>query len=240
MDVTDRLAEALPEPSGPAPGELGWGLHAAAFPPDYWHWLHLQNLRGHEQTAERKGPELPNRGPLLSVVVPVYRPSLWYFRACVRSVISQTYEDWELCLCDDGSGDPDLTEAMEEFAAADQRVEVVALEHNGGISRATNRALEESHGDFVVLLDNDDVLDPEALAEIAAATDANQDADVVYSDEDKLDELDRRFMPHFKPDWDPDLLLAYPYMGHVMAIRRELFSGSVVSVRSSTGARTTT
>ena len=80
---------------------------------------------------------------------------------------AQTYQSWELCLCDDGSGDPDLTKAMRDFAAADARIKALSLERNGGISRATNRALEEANGEFVVLLDHDDVLDPEALAEIA-------------------------------------------------------------------------
>ncbi len=73
-------------------------------------------------------------------------------------------------------------------------------------------------------MDHDDVLDPEALAELAEVIVAEDDVDVIYSDEDKLDELDRPYMPHFKPDWDPDLLLAYPYLGHVTAIRRELLN----------------
>jgi GT2 family glycosyltransferase len=220
--MTDQLARALPEPSIPPTAQLSWGLNAAAFPPAYWHWLHLNRLRHDEQEGGGKGPALPTRGPLLSIVVPVYRPSLWFFRACVLSVMAQTYENWELCLCDDGSGDPDLTEAMREFAASDQRIKALALEQNGGISRATNRALEAAHGEFIVLLDHDDVLDPTALSEIAGVIADHADADVIYSDEDKLDELDRRFMPHFKPDWDPDLLLAYPYLGHVTAIRSEL------------------
>ncbi len=220
--MTDRLAQALPEPLSPPSVQLGWGAHAGAFPPAYWHWLHLHRLRRDERERDGKGPDLPTRGPLLSIVVPVYRPSLWFFRACVQSVTSQTYENWELCLCDDGSGDPDLAEQMREFAAADHRIKTVALEQNGGISMATNRALDEAHGEFVVLLDHDDVLDPAALAEIATVIADFEDADVIYSDEDKLDEIDRPFMPHFKPDWDPDLLLAYPYLGHVTAVRRDL------------------
>ena len=79
-----------------------------------------------------------------------------------------------------------------------------------------------ARGDFVVLLDHDDVLAPTALSELASVIAAHADVDVIYSDEDKLDELGRRFLPHFKPDWNPDLLLAYPYMGHVTAIRRDV------------------
>jgi GT2 family glycosyltransferase len=165
---------------------------------------------------------LPTDGPLLSIVVPVYRPSLWYFEECVQSVIDQTYQRWELCLCDDGSDDGELTGAMKAFAERDPRIRALALEENGGISRATNRALASASGAFVVLLDHDDMLDPTALAEIAQVIATVDDADVIYSDEDKLDEIDRPYQPHFKPDWDPDLLLAYPYLGHVTAIRHEI------------------
>jgi O-antigen biosynthesis protein len=222
--MTDRAAEALPQPDEPSPAQLSWGVDAGSFPPAYWHWLHLNRLHRLEQPDEVPIAELPTDGPLLSIVVPVYRPSLWYFEECVRSVIGQTYAGWELCLCDDGSNDPELTAAMAEFAASDPRIKALALEQNGGISRASNQALAAASGEFIVLLDHDDVLDPDALAEVAAVVIANKDVDVIYSDEDKLDELDRPFMPHFKPDWEPDLLLAYPYVGHVMVIRHELLT----------------
>ncbi len=219
--MADRLARELPEPEKAAV-ELTWGNDAASFPPEYWHWIHLwERDRVEHPESDHRG-QLPTRGPLLSIVVPVYRPALWYFRECVVSVLDQTYQDWELCLCDDGSGDPQLTAAMADFAARDPRIKALALDENGGISRATNRALASATGEFVVLLDHDDVLEPEALAEIAAAVTGDDEVDVVYSDEDKLDELGRRYHPHFKPDWDPDLLLAYPYLGHVTVVRHEL------------------
>jgi GT2 family glycosyltransferase len=222
--MTDRLAETEPPDEVPSTGGLEWGVHAASYPPEYWHWLHLRRLEASERAAagDDPGEALPTDGPRLSIVVPVYRPSLWYFRECVRSVIGQSYRNWELCLCDDGSGDQELTAAMVEFARGDPRIKALALERNGGISRATNRALEAATGEWIVLLDHDDTLEPDALAEIVAAAKAEPEADVIYSDEDKLDELDRRFMPHFKPDWDPDLLLAYPYLGHVLAVRHDL------------------
>jgi GT2 family glycosyltransferase len=200
------------------PTEPTWGPHAALYTPAYWHWLHLRSGQRSHQPDLRA---LPTDGPLLSLVVPVYRPALWYFRACVQSVMAQTYRNWELCLCDDGSGDEELTAALDELAA-DPRIKVVALESNGGISRATNRALEEATGVFTLLLDHDDLLDAEAVAEMAAVVMEVDDVDVIYSDEDKYDELDRPFQPHFKPDWSPDLLLAFPYLGHLTAVRTEL------------------
>jgi GT2 family glycosyltransferase len=219
--LADRLVEALPQP-GVADEDLPWDVDAGSSPPNYWHWLHLRRAYRTEHADALPDPPLPIDGPRLSVVAPVYRPSTWYFRECVASVLNQSYRHWELCLCDDGSQDPELTGILEEYAASDSRVKVVTMDQNGGISRATNRALEAATGEFIVLLDHDDVLDADALAEIAAVIIREGDADVVYSDEDKLDELDRPFMPHFKPDWDPDLLLAYPYLGHVLAVRHEL------------------
>ncbi|MGO8872477.1 MAG: glycosyltransferase family 2 protein [Acidimicrobiales bacterium] len=220
--MADRLVDALPTPDGGDELTLAWGRHAGAVPSDYWHWLHLWRVYRAERADLLPPRDLPTDGPLFSIVVPVYRPSLWYFRECVLSVLAQSYSRWELCLCDDGSDDPELAAAMAEFAADDTRIRSSAMEQNGGISRATNKALEAATGEFIVLLDHDDALDPDALAEIASVVMADDDVDVVYSDEDKLDELDRVFMPHFKPDWDPDLLLSYPYLGHVTVIRHDL------------------
>jgi GT2 family glycosyltransferase len=220
--MAGRLAETITEPEGPRRTEFSWGKDAASFPPDYWHWIHLRHQYSIDHPDEHEVVPLPTTGPLLSVVVPVYRPSTWYFRECVHSVIAQSYQNWELCLCDDGSDDPELTRAMDELAAGDARIKALSMSQNGGISRATNHALAAATGQFVVLLDHDDVLDDTALAEIAAVIASDADVDVIYSDEDKLDELERPFQPHFKPDWDPDLLMAYPYLGHVTVIRTEL------------------
>jgi O-antigen biosynthesis protein len=197
---------------------------AASFAPDYWHWNHLRQIAATESGGEQADGRLPTEGPLLSIVVPVFRPALWYFRECVLSVLDQSYSNWELCLCDDGSDDAELSAAMAEFAATDTRVKALALESNGGISAASNRALAAATGEFVVLLDHDDLLTPDALAEIANVIADQGDVDVVYSDEDKIDEADRVGQPYFKPDWDPELLLSYPYLGHVMAVRREVLS----------------
>ncbi len=231
--VADRLAEAT-EPRIPLTYEqlerelerrepdAPWGPDAYSSATNYWHWKHLWHLERIDHPERAPDGQLPITGPLLSIVVPVYRPSLWYFEECVLSVLAQTYSDWELVLCDDGSDDPELTARMEGFAAQDSRIKALALADNGGISRATNRALEEARGEFVVLLDHDDLLEPTALAEIAKVMAEVDDADIVYSDEDKLDGIDRPYQPHFKPDWDPDLLLSFPYLGHITAIRRDV------------------
>ncbi|MDA8056911.1 MAG: glycosyltransferase [Actinomycetota bacterium] len=103
--LAELLAETCPPPSPePVEYQLPWGNDAAAHPPDYWHRIHLDRLQASES---QRRPELPTDGPLVSVIVPVYRPSHWYFVECARSVAAQTYTNWELCLCDDASGDPE-------------------------------------------------------------------------------------------------------------------------------------
>lgn len=185
-------------------------------------------------------------GPSFSVVVPVYRTDLWVLRRCVESVRAQTWANWELCLCDDGSQDPALATYLRRLARpgtpsgrrphglrraghasrtqAEQRIKVAALDDNQGISAATNRALALAGGEFVALLDHDDELTPWALESMAAALAGCPGADVAYSDEDKLDEEGRPFGPRFKPDWSPDYLLTTPYMGHLFVIRRSLMT----------------
>ncbi len=228
--MADRLVSQLliadPVRHGKSRGttvEPGWGTDAGSSPTTYWHWKHLWHLDRLER-AERGelAEELPTDGPLLSIIIPAYRPALWYFEECVQSIIDQTYQHWELCLCDDGSRQPELRASMEAFAARDSRIKVLFLEQNGGISRATNRALAAATGEFVILVDHDDLVEPEALAEIGRVVLTVDDADVIYSDEDKLDEIGRPCQPNFKPDWDPELLLSHPYLGHLTAIRLDL------------------
>jgi len=216
--VVDLLAEraVVPDeapPDDPRKFDAAWHVER------YRRWVAEVELGPAE--ADRRAA-LPTQGPLVSVVVPVYRPEPWYFRRCVESVLSQSYQDWELCLCDDNSSSPELTAILTEYMRRDPRVKVVVHERNGGISRATNSAAAIGQGELVALLDHDDALAPTALAEVADALRRHEDADVLYSDEDKLDWVDRRLHPHFKPDWSPDLLLAFPYLGHLLVVRRAL------------------
>ena len=162
--------------------------------------------------------------PLLSVVMPVYNPPLEHFAAAVESVRAQVYANWELCIADDASTAPGVHDYLQKLAADDARMRVCLRSENGNISLATNSAAELAQGEFIVLLDQDDLLTSDALGEIALAIAANPSADIVYSDDDKIGEGDRRFAPQFKPDWSPELLLAYMYFSHVFAMRRELYA----------------
>jgi GT2 family glycosyltransferase len=221
----DRVVELLPAPEPPEKARLYWGFDAGS-DPAYGQWL-----RDFERDADASARALPSHGPLVSVVVPVYRPKLWYFEVCVGSVRAQRYESWELCLCDDASNDSRLSALLADLADSDPRIKVLTRQENGGISRATNDALSLATGEFVAFLDHDDVIDPDALGEMAAAFEAEPDTDVLYSDEDTtygeeeaVESPLRRFRPCFKPDWAPDLLLTYPYLGHLLLVRRALVS----------------
>jgi len=160
--------------------------------------------------------------PTISVVVPIFRPELWYLQQCVESVRRQVYGHWELCLCDDASGDVEVSRFLKKAAAGDPRIKVAVHDSNGGISRASNTALGMATGEFVALLDHDDELTPDALLLVARRAVEEPEADVIYSDEDKLDRDGQRGFPNFKPGWSPDLLLSYPYLGHLTVIRRSV------------------
>lgn len=160
--------------------------------------------------------------PLISVVMPVYNPPAEYLRSCIDSVVNQSYPNWEFCIADDNSSSSHVKEILKEYEAKDSRIRVIFREKNGHISRATNSALEIARGDFVALLDHDDLLPEHALYYVAEAINKNPDAQIIYSDEDKIDKFGNRFEPHFKSDWNPDLFFSQNYISHLGVYRRDL------------------
>jgi glycosyltransferase involved in cell wall biosynthesis len=161
--------------------------------------------------------------PKFSILVPVYNVPLDLLKECVESVISQSYQNWELCLADDCSTDKDLKPYLQELAKSDKRIKVKFRTRNGHISRATNSALELATGEFIALLDNDDILWPNALYEFAKRINQQPTTDFLYSDEDKVDETGKiHFYPFFKPDWNPDFLRSINYITHFTAIKKEI------------------
>jgi glycosyltransferase involved in cell wall biosynthesis len=160
--------------------------------------------------------------PLISVVMPVYNSPLRYLRAAVESVRAQAYERWELCVCDDASSDPDVVSYLRTLPELDGRIRVSFRESNGHISVASNDALAMAQGEWVALLDHDDMLSVDALYWVARALQSNPDAGVIYSDEDKIGLDGKRCDPYFKPDWSPELLLSQNYICHLGVYRRSL------------------
>ncbi len=160
--------------------------------------------------------------PLISIIVPIYNtPERWLLKV-VDSVRAQTYDRWELCLADDASPHAHVRPLLEKLAASDPRIKVTFREKNGHISAASNSALELATGEFVALLDHDDELAPHALHEIVALLNAQPATDLIYSDEDKIDEEGRRHEPYFKPDWLPDLFTAQNFISHLTTYRMAL------------------
>lgn len=161
--------------------------------------------------------------PKISVVMPVHNPPVPYLQAAIASVRNQVYDDWELCIADDKSTDPQVGQVLRQWAERDRRIKLIFRPENGHISRATNTAAELASGDFLLFLDHDDELTADALGEIALYVADHPDTDFVYSDSDKIDVDGRFYDVEFKPDFSPELLLSYMYFTHVCAVRRDLY-----------------
>ncbi|HLO52475.1 MAG TPA: glycosyltransferase [Kamptonema sp.] len=161
--------------------------------------------------------------PKISVVMPVYNPPLEFLEMAIASVIKQVYQNWELCIADDCSTDATVAETLKKWAAKDSRIRLTFRTENGNISAATNSAAELATGDFILFLDNDDELTPDALGEVALYLTSHPETDFLYSDDDKIDTKSHRFAPQFKPDWSPELLLSYMYLGHLCVVRKQIF-----------------
>jgi hypothetical protein len=160
------------------------------------------------------------RKPIISVVMPVYNVETRWLDEAVRSVLSSTYDNYELIIVDDCSKDNRVTKYLGSLS--DSRVKVARNVENLGISGTSNRGVEEASGEYIVMMDNDDLIHRNALLHIAAAI-VESEPDVIYSDEDKTDQDGIRKAPFYKPDWSPDLLRSQMYIGHIFAFRKEFF-----------------
>jgi GT2 family glycosyltransferase len=172
--------------------------------------------------VEKQRTTTLGRRPTISVVVPTYNTPATFLTAMIDSVREQTYPHWELCIADGNSTADHVWPTLERYAANDPRIKVQFLDANRGIAGNTNAALALATGEFVALLDHDDTLAPFALFEVVKALNDHPEADLIYSDEDKLDESGRRVDPCFKPDWSPDTLRSHNYICHLLVLRRSL------------------
>jgi GT2 family glycosyltransferase len=157
--------------------------------------------------------------PLISVVMPVFNTPERYLRKALASVVGQLYPNWELCVADDASAKPHVAAVLAEYAAKDLRIRIVSRPTNGGISEATNSAIDRATGEYIAFLDHDDVLPAHALYMVACEIARDPDLDVIYSDEDKISRWGRRYDPHFKSDWNPDLFLGQNMISHLGVYR---------------------
>ena len=160
--------------------------------------------------------------PVVSVVMPVYNPPVHFLKEAVESVRNQLYPNWELCIADDASSDPQVLNFLSSLEAQDKRIKVVLRPQNGHIVAASNSALALATGDFVALLDHDDVIPTDALYWMAQAVNRNPAASVFYSDEDKIGLDGKRCDPYFKSDWNLELFLSQNMISHLGMYRRSL------------------
>jgi glycosyltransferase involved in cell wall biosynthesis len=160
--------------------------------------------------------------PRFSIITPVYNPPIWALQACIDSVLGQTFTDWEWCVADDCSTDAEVREVLTKLAKKDTRVHIEFRPTNGGIVDASNSAIASATGEFVVLLDHDDSLTPDALAEVNHAIATNPEIDYLYSDEDKIDEQGKTFDYFHKPDFSPERLRGQNYCSHLSVFRKSL------------------
>lgn len=188
---------------------------------DYDTWLRIMRVSRQELFEQRKTKF--SYAPKFSVVVPLYHTPAKFLKDLVRSMMYQSYANWELCLANASPEDVHLTSLLENWAMRDKRIRVIRLEKNLGIAQNTNAGIAASTGEFIAFLDHDDFLEPDALFCYADALNKDKTIDVFYSDEDKTDEYAAHyFYPHFKSDFNIDLLHANNYMCHFLAVRKSL------------------
>jgi glycosyltransferase involved in cell wall biosynthesis len=190
---------------------------------DYTRWVREYDTvdSAMRERLHMRAQSLPSR-PLISVLMPVYDPNPAWLSAAIDSVRAQVYENWELCIADDRSTDPAIYAILQRYQRMDARIRIAFREENGHISAASNSALALARGGYVALLDHDDLLPEQALLFVAEAIARFPDADVLYSDEDKIDADNRRCAPYFKCDWNLELFRSQNLISHLGVYRAEL------------------
>lgn len=176
-----------------------------------------------QEVLEKQKKHKFSRAPLISVVVPAYRTPEAFLRQMIESLEKQTYSNWELCIANGSPDDEGMHRVLEAYAKKDPRIRYKDLKENLGISQNTNEAFAMAKGEFIGLLDHDDLLAPNALYEVAKVIEKEKETDLIYTDEDKVTtDLSEHFQPHLKPDFNLDLLRANNYICHFCLVKREI------------------
>ncbi len=200
---------------------LNSGLRTDALNYEFWRRRWIDPNREDYARIEEMTGELARR-PTFSFVMPTYNTPIPLLVECLESLLTQTYQDFEICIADDRSPDPKVFEALERYARRDPRIKIVRREHNGHISAASNSALAMATGEFVVLVDHDDLIPDYALFVVAWYINQNPKAQVLFSDEDKITVSGERFQPYFKGNFDPYLMYGHNMVSHLGVFRRDL------------------
>lgn len=190
---------------------------------DYQEWIRrydtLDDAGRHRIRVHVKQMQSP---PLISVVMPTYNSDPKWLTVAIESVRSQLYPHWELCIADDASTDTRIRPILEGFAKRDTRIKVTFRAKNSHISEASNTALDMASGEWIALLDHDDLISETALYCVAQQIISQPNVRLIYSDEDKIDEAGLRHSPYFKCDWNPDLFYSHNMFSHLGVYQLEL------------------
>lgn len=160
--------------------------------------------------------------PKVSIILTTYNSDIGFLQECLESIMNQSYSNWELCIVDDGSKSKLLIDLLKDLLKKDHRIRLELNNSNRGIAVSANQAIDMASGEFIGFVDHDDLLAKDCLAFCVNAINEKQDVSLVYTDEDKIDDTGCRFDPHFKPDWNYDLLLSQNYISHFTVIRSDI------------------
>lgn len=193
---------------------------------NYWYQMYLKRAeksrKGLDWQIKEKIASFKYK-PLISIIVPTYNTDLRHLKELIQSVISQSYDNWELVLIDDNSTKNSVRSLIKDESRKDNRIIYEFLKSNKRISGATNEGIKRSSGEFIALLDHDDIIDKDALFEVVSVLNKNKNLEFIYTDEDKISEdSKKRLEPFFKPDWNPDFLHSVNYITHFSIIKRDL------------------
>ena len=195
------------------------GLRKAPVSYDKWLPKHLPTAA---QLARQREMEFAVH-PKISIVVPLYRTPKPYLAQLIQSVKDQTYTNWEICLSDGSGGDSPLKETLQRYQKEDERIRVVFHQESLKIAENTNAAIEAATGEWIAFADHDDVLTPDALFCCVKELNEQPQTEIIYSDEDKMSmDGNKFFQPHFKPDYNPDLLCTVNYICHLLVVKRSV------------------
>ena len=205
------------------PKEFWIRLHERFEPEEVPYGLWYRAYIPTEETLETQRKQKFDYSPLISIAVPAYQTPVEFLRQMIESLIVQTYSNWELCIVNASPDNEEMQKVLAEYSAGDSRVRFCNLKENLGIAENTNRAFAMTKGEFVGLLDHDDLLAPNALYEIVKILQDHPQADALFTAEDKVTtELDEHFQPHLKPDFNLDLLRSNNYICHFFVVQKSI------------------
>lgn len=189
----------------------------------YNKWLVNNLLSEKELIIQKESSKKFKIRPRISIITPTYNTPEKFLRECIESTIKQTYDNWELCIADDNSTNFNVKNIIEEYSKKDKRIKYVFRKNNGHICAASNSALKIASGEYIALLDHDDLLLPNSLYEVVSTINDNPEVDFIYSDEDKMSEDGiTPVEPYFKPDWSLDKLFGFMYIGHLSVYKKSI------------------